>query len=69
MGNESQNFLPEMGDQEGPQQGPSWGNPSWLQQVVDSDADLTAALDPTQMRIAVKQAAEKAWPISRSAPS
>ena len=60
MGNESQNFLPEMGDQEGPQQGPSWGNPSWLQQVVDSDADLTAALDPTQMRIAVKQAAENA---------
>lgn len=60
MGNESQNFLPEMGDQEGPQAGPSWGNPNWLQQVVDSEADLTAALDPTQMRLAVKQAAEKA---------
>jgi 2-oxoglutarate dehydrogenase E1 component len=60
MGNESHDFLPEMGDQEGPQQGPSWGNPRWLAEVVDSEADLTAALDPTQMRVAVAQAAEKA---------
>ena len=60
MGNESHDFLPEMGDQEGPQQGPSWGNPRWLAEVVDSGADLTAALDPTQMRAAVTQAAEKA---------
>ncbi|MBA4765179.1 2-oxoglutarate dehydrogenase E1 component [Qipengyuania huizhouensis] len=60
MGNESQNFLPEMGDQEGPQAGPSWGNPRWLAEVVDSGADLTAALDPTQMRLAVAQASEKA---------
>ena len=30
MGNESHDFLPEMGDQEGPQPGPSWGNPKWL---------------------------------------
>ncbi len=46
-------------NQEGPQQGPSWGNPRWLAEVVDSEADLTAALDPTQMRLAVAKAAEK----------
>jgi len=56
MGNESHDFLPEMNDQEGPQPGPSWGNPRWLAEVVDSEADLTAALDPTQMRLAVAQA-------------
>ena len=60
MGNESHEFLPELGDQEAPQQGPSWSNPKWLAEVVDSGADLTAALDPTQMRMAVAQAAEKA---------
>ncbi|MEC7535112.1 MAG: 2-oxoglutarate dehydrogenase E1 component [Pseudomonadota bacterium] len=59
MGNESHDFIPELGDQEAPQQGPSWGNPKWLAEVVDSGADLTAALDPTQMRMAVAQAAEK----------
>jgi 2-oxoglutarate dehydrogenase E1 component len=48
MGNENHEFLPEMGDQEGPQQGPSWGNPRWLETVADSGADLTAALDPTR---------------------
>ena len=36
MCNESHDFLPEMGDQEGPQPGPSWGNPKWLAEVVDS---------------------------------
>ena len=51
MGNESHDFLPEMGDQEGPQQGPSWGNPRWLAEVVDCGADLTAALDPTDHTI------------------
>ena len=60
MGNESHDFLPELGDQEGPQQGPSWSNPAWLTEVVDSSADLTAALDPTQMRVVVAKAAEKA---------
>ncbi|MDG6078445.1 2-oxoglutarate dehydrogenase E1 component [Erythrobacter litoralis] len=60
MGNESHDFLPELTDQEGPQPGPSWANPNWLAEVVDSGADLVAALDPTQMRMAVKQAAEKA---------
>lgn len=60
MGNEPQNFVPELSDQEGPQPGPSWSNPRWLQEVVDSDRDLTQALDPTQMRVAVAEAAQKA---------
>ncbi|MCL4674098.1 MAG: 2-oxoglutarate dehydrogenase E1 component, partial [Sphingomonadaceae bacterium] len=60
MGNENQSFLPELSDQEGPQPGPSWGNPCWLDAVSGSDGDLTAALDPTQMRLAVEQAAKKA---------
>ena len=59
MGNEHHDFLPELSDQEGPQPGPSWGNPGWLSAVVDSDADLTQALDPTTMRLAVEQAAAK----------
>ncbi|TMM50210.1 2-oxoglutarate dehydrogenase E1 component [Qipengyuania marisflavi] len=60
MGNESQNFLPELSDQEGPQPGPSWGNPKWLAEVADADADLTQALDPTTMKLAVANAADKA---------
>ncbi|OZA93025.1 MAG: 2-oxoglutarate dehydrogenase E1 component, partial [Erythrobacter sp. 34-65-8] len=60
MGNENQTFLPELSDQEGPQPGPSWGNPRWLDTVSGSSADLTAALDPTQMRLVVEQAAKKA---------
>ncbi|MBA4164177.1 MAG: 2-oxoglutarate dehydrogenase E1 component [Erythrobacter sp.] len=55
MGNENLDFLPE-----GPQPGPSWGNPRWLDAIADSGADLTSALDPTQMRLAVEQAAKKA---------
>ncbi len=58
MGNEHQNFLPELSDQEGPQPGPSWGNPRWAQR--DAEGDFTQALDPTAMKIAVAQAAEKA---------
>ena len=60
MGNESHDFLPELSDQEGPQPGPSWANPRWLSDVVDSGADLTQALDPTAMKLAVKDAAAKA---------
>ena len=60
MGNENHEFLPEMGDQEGAQAGPSWSNPGWLAEVVDSASDLTAALDPTQMREAVAAASAKA---------
>ena len=60
MGNENQSFLPELGDQEGPQKGPSWGNPNWPLTDTGSEADLTQAMDPTAMKIAVKQAMEKA---------
>ncbi|MDJ0643725.1 MAG: 2-oxoglutarate dehydrogenase E1 component, partial [Erythrobacter sp.] len=60
MGQEPNDFVPQMTDQEGPQPGPSWGNPKWLDQVSDADADLTTALDPTQMRLAVEKAAKKA---------
>ena len=58
MGNETHDFLPEMGDQDGPQPGPSWGNPNWLKEAVDSDAELTQALDPTAMKVAVEKAAK-----------
>ena len=60
MGNENHDFLPEMGDQEGPQEGPSWGNASWLETVADSAADLTSALDPTTLKAEVKEASKKA---------
>ncbi|MCK0128038.1 2-oxoglutarate dehydrogenase E1 component [Erythrobacter sp. F6033] len=60
MGQEPNDFLPQMSDQEGPQPGPSWGNPKWLDQVSDSGADLTTAMDPTQMRVVVEKAAKKA---------
>ena len=51
MGNESHDFLPD-----DPQPGPSWARPDW-RSVSD---DLTAALDPTQMQVAIKAAAAKA---------
>ncbi|MCV0382053.1 MAG: 2-oxoglutarate dehydrogenase E1 component [Erythrobacter sp.] len=60
MGNESHDFLPELGAQEGPQPGPSWARPNWLNEVVESGEDLVQALDPTQMRVAVAQAAKSA---------
>jgi 2-oxoglutarate dehydrogenase E1 component len=60
MGNEQHDFIPAMTDQEGPQPGPSWGNPAWLAQVADADADLAAAMDPTQMMLAAKEAVGKA---------
>ena len=60
MGKEPENFIPQMSDQEGPQPGPSWGNPKWLDQVADSGADLTTAMDPTQMRVVIEKAAKAA---------
>ena len=56
MGNEAQNFLPELSDQE-KQEGPSWANPRW---PTGDNGDLTDALDPTAMKLAVKEAAAKA---------
>ena len=49
MGFESHEFEVE--------QGPSWARPNWP--LSDTD-DLTAALDPTQMQVAVKAAAKAA---------
>ncbi|MDY7098657.1 MAG: 2-oxoglutarate dehydrogenase E1 component [Pseudomonadota bacterium] len=60
MNKETQSFVPEMTDQEGPQPGPSWGNPKWLDQVSGAGEDLAAAMDPTQMRVIVEKAAKKA---------
>ncbi|WP_299193179.1 2-oxoglutarate dehydrogenase E1 component [uncultured Erythrobacter sp.] len=60
MGKEQGKLLPQMTDQEGPQPGPSWGNPAWLDQVSDSGADLTGAMDPTQMMLEAKDAVGKA---------
>ena len=58
MGNEPKNLLPELPGQEGPQAGPSWGNPRWP--LTDDTADLNAAMDPTDMVAVVKEAAAKA---------
>jgi 2-oxoglutarate dehydrogenase E1 component len=57
MGNEAQSFLPELGAQEGPQAGPSWARRGW---PLDQGGDLTQALDPTAMKLAVAQASAKA---------
>ncbi len=60
MGNESQDFIPEVPDQEGPQPGPSWGNARWPLSGGEEADDLTQALDPTVMKLAVEKAAKKA---------
>ena len=44
MGNELHDFLPD-----DPQPGPSWARPDWR----SASDDLTAALDPTQMQVAI----------------
>ena len=49
MGYENQDFETE--------RGPSWARPNWP--LSDTD-DLTGALDPTQMQVAVKAAAKSA---------
>jgi 2-oxoglutarate dehydrogenase E1 component len=58
MGNEAQTFLPELAAQDGPQPGPSWQNRRWP--LSDAGEDLTQALDPTAMKLVVKEAAAKA---------
>ena len=60
MNKETANFIPEMTDQEGPQPGPSWGNAKWMNEVADAGADLTGAMDPTQMRLEVEKAVKAA---------
>ena len=53
MGNELHDFLPE----DGPQPGPSWKNAKWPILDGAGEDELTQALDPTAMKIALKQAA------------
>ncbi|MEM1053443.1 MAG: 2-oxoglutarate dehydrogenase E1 component [Pseudomonadota bacterium] len=60
MNKETASFIPQMTDQEGPQPGPSWGNPKWMAEVADASADLNAAMDPTQMRLEVEKAVKAA---------
>ncbi|KUO54797.1 MAG: 2-oxoglutarate dehydrogenase subunit E1 [Sphingomonadales bacterium BRH_c42] len=55
MGNENLDFLPD-----DPQPGPSWANPRWPQVGGEGEDDLTRALDPTAMKLAVREAAAKA---------
>lgn len=57
MGVEGQAFDPFPVPDDEPQAGPSWARKGWPVQTTD---DLTAALDPTQMAVAVKAAARKA---------
>jgi 2-oxoglutarate dehydrogenase E1 component len=52
MGNELHDFAPD-----GPQPGPSWQNRKWP--LVDGADDLTAALDPMEMKVVIKEAAAK----------
>ncbi|TIX50406.1 2-oxoglutarate dehydrogenase E1 component [Alteraurantiacibacter aquimixticola] len=65
MGNEAQNFLPELADQDGPQPGPSWANAKWP--LSDDGGDMADAMDPTTMTLAVKEAAAKAGKVMDSA--
>ena len=56
MGIESQDF--ETGQPPSEQEnGPSWGRANWPLDITD---DLTGALDPTQMQLAIKTSAKKA---------
>jgi len=59
MGNELHDFLPD-GGHDGPQPGPSWKNPRWPILGAAPEDELTQALDPTAMKLAVRKAAEGA---------
>ena len=67
MGNESHEFLAQMGQDE-PQAGPSWQSKSWPLVGGAAEDDLTQALDPTILIPAIKAAAKKAGtPMSEAA--
>ncbi|WP_338467985.1 2-oxoglutarate dehydrogenase E1 component [Novosphingobium sp. ZN18A2] len=55
MGQELHDFLPD-----DPQPGPSWQRAKWPLTDAASDDDLTAALDPMAMKLAIKKAAKDA---------
>jgi 2-oxoglutarate dehydrogenase E1 component len=58
MGNEAHAFLPEPSDQDDPQPGPSWAKGDWRAALAEDE--LTQGLDPIAMKLAVKDAAQKA---------
>ncbi|KPQ31724.1 MAG: 2-oxoglutarate dehydrogenase E1 component SucA, partial [Porphyrobacter sp. HL-46] len=60
MNKPTDSLIPAFSDQEGPQPGPSWERRGWLDTLSDSASDLVAAMDPTEMKLAVKQAARDA---------
>ena len=55
MGNENLAFYPD-----DPQPGPSWSNPRWPLVGGESEDELTRSLDPTAMKLAVKEASARA---------
>ncbi|APE28356.1 2-oxoglutarate dehydrogenase E1 component [Aurantiacibacter gangjinensis] len=57
MGKEPTDF-PDMPHQDGPQEGPSWGNPRWP--LNDGHGGFADAMDPTDMLAAVAEASAKA---------
>ena len=59
MGQEMQDFLPDMG-QDQPQAGPSWQRATWPQVGGAAEDDLTQSLDPLAMREAIRKSAAKA---------
>ncbi len=70
MGNESHDFSdPEFrGDPSTePQKGPSWDNPRWPLVGGESEDEFTQALDPTTMKLAVKEAAKKSGKVMDAA--
>ena len=58
MGSESFDLLPG-GEPEGPQAGPSWQRSGWPQVGGSAEDDLTQALDPLAMKLAIRQEAAR----------
>ena len=60
MNKQTDSLIPAFTDQEGPQPGPSWAKRGWLDTLADSASDMVAAMDPTEMKLAVAKAAKDA---------
>ncbi len=58
MGNEGFEFTPDLG-QDGPQPGPSWQRAGWPNVGGDFEDELTRALDPTALKVAIEKSAAK----------
>ncbi|GGZ09669.1 2-oxoglutarate dehydrogenase E1 component [Novosphingobium colocasiae] len=59
MGNENLDFTPAAQDLDGPQPGPSWQRRNWPSVGAEFEDDLTQALDPSALRVAIEKAAAK----------